>query len=379
MPATSRTGRRFLAGPILTLALWVTVAAGASPPTARSPEGWIRIPGGNGTGCAPGTPFSFFHREGTDSRRPLVYFEGGGACWDWVSCSGLFDSSVEADELTDFSGIFDRENPRNPFRSFEIVFIPYCTGDVHFGTKQAGMVPALTTPQKFVGYFNMKTYIGRIVPTYKDRVSKVVIAGSSAGGFGAALNFSMVQDAFGDIPVTVLDDSGPPFDDQYMPVCMQKRWRDAWGLNDAMPPDCEECFQADGGGMLHLTDFLERKHPNAKIGLISSMQDEVIRLFYSVGLQDCANYDTADPVAVVLLQIDPNSYFPAQQYTDGLNALRSTYMPTGRMASYFMGGVNITYHQHLFRDRFYDSTAGSETIAQFATNLINGQVDTVGP
>ena len=67
-------------------------------------------------------------------------------------------------------------------------------------------------------------------PTFKDKVSRVVLTGSSAGGFGAALNYSMVQDAFGNVPVSILDDSGPPFEDQQMPVCMQKRWREAWGF-----------------------------------------------------------------------------------------------------------------------------------------------------
>ena len=35
---------------------------------------------------------------------------------------------------------------------------------------------------------------------------------------------------------------------------------------------------------LGMADFLMRKHPKAKVGLISTMEDEVIRLFFSVGL-----------------------------------------------------------------------------------------------
>jgi hypothetical protein len=36
--------------------------------------------------------------------------------------------------------------------------------------------------------------------------------------------------------------------------------------------------------MLHYADVLMRKPPNATIAMISSVQDEVIRLFYSPGL-----------------------------------------------------------------------------------------------
>lgn len=274
------------------------------------------------------------------------------------------------------AGVFDTANDANPFKDWSQVYIPYCTGDVHFGTNKAGMVPGLGEAQKFVGYFNTRKLIGRIVPTFKDSVSKVVVAGSSAGGFGAALNFSMIQDAFGDVPVIALDDSGPPFENAQMPVCMQQKWRAAWGLTEAMPPDCDECRDAEGGNMVRLADFLLEKHPTARIAMISSMQDEVIRLFFSVGLVNCQNYDTADPVAVVLLQGDPTVYFPAEQYEAGLNGLRSKYNSTGRFATYFMSGQ---FHQHLFRPSFYEATAGGKTLAQFTADFIGGAVETLGP
>jgi hypothetical protein len=242
-----------------------------------------------------------------------------------------------------------------------------------------GKVPNLATPQRFVGHSNMLKFMSRIVPTFKDSITRAVITGASAGGFGAALNFSMVQDSFGDIPVYVVDDSGPPFDDKFMPPCMQKKWREAWGFNGSLPPDCEECRQADGAGLAKLADFLLRKHPKARIAMISSMQDEVIRLFYSVGLANCANYDTADPVAVVLLQIDPMVFFPGQQYTDGLNKLRTDYSDTGKFATYYMGGANIVFHQHVFRQRFYEAPSGGVSIAKFVSDFIDGKLQQVGP
>ncbi len=364
---------------------------------------WFQI---DGTQCRDGSPAGLYVHQGTGTGL-VIYLEGGGACSNANYCAfnpsnvnevlagdgqvvigsaiGAGPGRQQPGAYTDAShtgapaGIFDTSNAANPFKDWSQVYIPYCTGDVHFGAKANGMVPGLDTPQQFVGYLNMKKFISRIVPTFKSRVTQVVLAGASAGGFGAALNFSMVQDSFGDIPVVVVDDSGPPFDDQHMPVCMQKRWREAWGLNAALPPDCTECQQADGGGLLLLANFLLRKHPNSSLVVISSMEDEVIRLFYSVGLQDCANYDTADPVAVVLLQADPGTYFPADQYTGGLNALRDTYGGTGRLGTFFLGGDNITYHQHIFRDRFYDSSVGTESIAKYVSDFLSGTIANVGP
>jgi len=90
-------------------------------------------------------------------------------------------------------------------------------------------------------------------------------------------------------------------------------------------------------------------------------------------------YDTADPVGIVLLQADPKSYFPAQQYTDGLNDLRTKYVGTGKLGTYFMAGANITFHQHLFRSRFYDAAAGGKTIAAWVSEFLNGTMSQVGP
>ena len=182
-----------------------------------------------------------------------------------------------------------------------------------------------------------------------------------------------------ELEFVALDDSGPPFDDKYMPPCMQAKWRAAWGFDAAFPPDCAECKQADGAGLLHFADFLMKKHPNGTIGVISSVQDEVIRLFYSVGLQDCASYDTANPIGIVVFQTDPTIYFSAQQYTDGLTDLRTRYMATSRFATYYMGGANISYHQHLFRSRFYDAAAGNQTIAAWVTDFLGGKITQVGP
>jgi hypothetical protein len=222
----------------------------------------------------------------------------------------------------------------------------------------------------------MRLFMGRIVPTFKSKVSRVLMTGASAGGFGAALNFSMVQDSFGDVRVDLLDDSGPPFDDQGMAPCVQKRWRDQWGFANALPPDCTECNSTDGGRLSKLSDFLLRKHKKSNVAFISTMQDEVVRLFFSAGLANCQNYDTANPVTIVVFQGDPTIYFPAQQYTDGLTDLRTKYVGSGQLSTYFMSGQ---LHQHIFRPEFYTATAGSETEAAWVGKLLAGQMEQVGP
>jgi len=365
-----------------------------------APTGWQYHPI-DGAICRDGSPMGIFVHKGT-SAELLIYFEGGGACsnkgfclfnpknQDWIldgdgsSVLGTAAGAVNRRQQPGGysggtpAGIFDTANAANPFKDYSIVYVPYCTGDVHFGTKANATVPGTHDPadprsiatHQFMGSLNTKKIIGRVYPTFSS-ATRVVVAGSSAGSFGAALNFSMIQDTFGNTPVTAVLDSGIPFDDQYMPACMQSKWRSGWGLD--LPPDCTECQQADGGGLLGMADFLQRKHPNAKLAIISTMEDEVIRLFFSVGLNNCANFDAGDPVAI-FLQTQP--YMPPATYSSAMTALRTQYQATNKLGTFFMPGL---LHQHIFRPTFYTATAGGKTMAQFVTEFLAGTVAQLGP
>jgi hypothetical protein len=115
----------------------------------------------------------------------------------------------------------------------------------------------------------------------------------------------------------------------------------------------------DGGGLLNLADFLIEKHPNARLAAISSTHDQIMRLFFSMGLGNCVNIDTSDPVAITLLQGLPDVYYPADRYESGIVAVKNRYLSSGRMATYLMGHVsNREFHQHIFRQRLFEPAAG---------------------
>ena len=80
-----------------------------------------------------------------------------------------------------------------------------------------------------------------------------------------------------------LNDSGPPFSEQYLPACLQKNWSKLWGFDAALPKDCAECSMADGSGPTNIDYYWMHKYPKLTLGVVSTMQDEVIRLFFSQG------------------------------------------------------------------------------------------------
>jgi Pectinacetylesterase len=366
-----------------------------------------------GAMCRDGSPMGIYVRYGSVSKL-MIYLEGGGACMSPHFCDhnppnmnqvfpgGSSNGESFAGSLVTVAGlqapytdgIFDNTNPANPFLNWSQVYIPYCTGDAHFGTNPSaqladGVNPFQMDTWHFVGYLNMQKFIGRLVPTFPS-VDQVVLTGSSAGGLGAGLNYGMVQDAFGKIPVTLVDDSFPPFTGtQDITPCLQATVRPLWGLDQALPSDCAECSDPDGG-IANIVPYWMHKYPNIKLGLISSIHDQIIRLFLSAGQNNCSDTDPNLLSGLALEGSDVPS-FDGGQYNNGLNDLRSSYLCTGKISSYYIGtgdpdasdsnGTIDTLHEHIFRPRFYDPLGGpgQPTLAQWMGDVVGGKIEQVGP
>ncbi len=107
-------------------------------PILAMADGWTKIEPGGVTRCAHDTPFAFWARPGTTDKL-LVYFQGGGGCWDGDTCqvgSSFYDASVSANDAPDRrGGILDFENPENPFADYHAVYVPSCTGDIYLGSQ----------------------------------------------------------------------------------------------------------------------------------------------------------------------------------------------------------------------------------------------------
>lgn len=153
------------------------------------PEGWTKIDGGGEAICARGTPYSFWVRPGTINKL-LIFFEGGGGCWDAESCregSTFFDDSVDqSDSPERGTGIFDLDNPENPFKDYYMAFVPYCTGDVHMGnnvhtyTGESGEQVTI----HFKGFVNGSTVL-EWVYDHVGSPESVFVTGCSAGSVGS--------------------------------------------------------------------------------------------------------------------------------------------------------------------------------------------------
>jgi len=254
----------------------------------------------SGAYCGNGAPVnmaSFPSPEPTG--KLLIYLQSGGACWDDVTCdynsavytsTGITDSDVLRDaEVTATAGVLDRTSQSNSFRNDDFAYIPYCTGDVHSGSKtQAG-----STGVRHSGGQNLLVFIEQgILPKFPD-IDEVYLVGASAGGFGSIIMYESIKDLFGAIPVHLLSDGGMPL--PTTPVLtdssnfrtmagFQQLLKTNWGYNIYL--NLESDYIEDSFGHIAETNT------DRRFGLISSLDDTTIQRFIEAGMYGILEFDT---------------------------------------------------------------------------------------
>jgi hypothetical protein len=236
--------------------------------------------------CADGSTTGIGVNPGDPGGRLVIYLMGGGACWDELTCyqvktashieGGYGPAEFQTDKgLLGAAAFFDRNDATNPFRNDSWVFVPYCTGDVHSGSNPNASYGGRAT--KHVGFENMAAYLKRIVPTFPNP-TRVILSGSSAGGFGALANWWQTQQAFGTVRVDLIDDSGPTLPAPYLAESIEQTWRNAWNLDAATPPGCTDCVN----NIDAIVGFYGAQLPGHRAALLSYTQDAVISAFFQI-------------------------------------------------------------------------------------------------
>lgn len=219
------------------------------PPPVPVYDQWVKIELPD-TYCSDGSQYKFFvnWHEGADDL--LVMFEPGGACWDYASCSGELGilGAANPDGIPDshmdiwgiHSPIVRRDAQHNPMREWNMVFIPYCTGDVHTGSKTTVYVNEDETEEltyMHVGHDNMMEVVDYLAWAFPT-TDQFFAGGCSAGGAGSNVNYHFLREALEPNAGYLLNDSGPLFPDSLNSAPLHESIRDVWGLDtviDATP------------------------------------------------------------------------------------------------------------------------------------------------
>jgi|GEM_PF-989158 len=307
-----------------------------------------------GTQCLDGTPAGFAISHAPESSNLMIYLEGGGACFndgcDFTAFSLPFSPPSD--------GIFSRDNEANPVRDWSMVYVPYCTGDIHAGDGQAELGGAM---RQFRGYSNVTRYLQTLVPTFPE-VDTVLLTGISAGGFGAALNATQTADAFGeDVQMVVIDDSGPPLSNDVIAPCLQQSFRDTWNLDATVLDACPTCdpnnFATD------LFDHVVNDYPDLRFGLYSNTADQIIRTYMGFGWGN-GQHDNCGGVALPV---------PVGAYNDDLMVIRGAQGDV--TSTFYRSGLAHT----VLRLGYYVTSVDGTSVPEWIASVIAGEVVHVGP
>lgn len=275
------------------------------------------------------------------SENLMIYLQGGGAC-----VSAICQATVEATPRgVPTRGILNSADPDNPVAGWNIVYVPYCDGSVFGGDKD------FTNPSDAMGtryHHGQRNFAAALDLALKHfpKPRKVLLAGSSAGGWGTVFHRGLVRSQYPDAELTILNDAGLGLAVNNPAVA------DEWGATRHRPPSCAEC--QTHVHMSYFVRYMLAHDPATVVGDFSSYGDAVIRRFTF----------TSDPAAFKQILLQETS-ISAQAFPD-------------RYKRFFIGGESHTALQ----SAFHTAEIGGVTLAQWVGKMISrdpGWVELMAP
>ncbi|MDT8428286.1 MAG: pectin acetylesterase-family hydrolase [Pseudomonadales bacterium] len=307
--------------------------------------------------CASGTPYQFYVRDVAQSDKLLIYFNGGGACWFGQACDLSSEPNVhypfadmDANNPALAAGIFSLDNPANPFADYDIVSVPYCTGDVHIGAGERqyqynnadGQPVTISTHHN--GYANSTTVLDWVYANIGNP-ERIVMAGSSAGAIGASFYAGLVAEHYRDKPVVLLADAAGGYNSPTLAVTFK-----AWNTAAILPAWPEYAGKTNDN--LTFEDFYiasAQRNPNLRLAQYNAAEDRT-QVSFSLLIGD-------KPGSFSLPQRIFNHYVEIESAVD-------------EFYSYTAGGP---VHTILASPIFYDYQVEGVRFADWTRELIEGR------
>jgi hypothetical protein len=185
----------------------ITHPAGDEPGNEVSYEGDTLVPQ-----CQDSSPFTFFAKRGSVNKL-LMYYYGGGACWDTATC--VIQTCTQTANPTPpglgGSGFGDLTHPDNPFKDWHVIQVPYCSCDIHLGDNAVDYPPLPPfLPGKHVrhrGHDNAKL-VEKWAREHFLNPSDMFVTGSSAGSYGAMVHGVHLSAVYVATSINVMGDGG---------------------------------------------------------------------------------------------------------------------------------------------------------------------------
>jgi hypothetical protein len=211
------------------------------------------------TFCGNGSQYKFFVNYSNSSNNLIISFEPGGACWDYASCAGdgglrgaANPDGIPDDHMTSLKWEMlplHRRDPTNPLSDWNMVFVPYCTGDLHTGNNVITYPNPDPSGAPLVfhhdGHKNVLRVIDWIEQTFPT-IPQLLVTGCSAGGTASVVNYHFIRKGLTGAQCSyMLDDSGPLFPSSGYSAPLHEKVRESWNLD----PVIDEAIATDFPGV----------------------------------------------------------------------------------------------------------------------------------
>jgi hypothetical protein len=228
--------------------------------------------------CGDGSPAGLFISAG--SQDLLFWLDGGYNCASYGLCSahrntgylGPMTAPALLYDLSEFNSagfwqgtVFSRADAGNVFGDFTFIYVPLCTGDLHAGDAVVTYAQGLTVYHR--GHANLIAYLARAAATWPSP-PRLVVGGSSAGGFGALINYDTFRLYWPTQRLYLVDDSGPLLTGLTPASWMTAGWA-GWNVAATIGDVCPACSAPSSA----IYSALARWYPNDRKSLVSYLQD----------------------------------------------------------------------------------------------------------
>lgn len=223
-----------------------------------------------GAACLDGSPSGYYYSASPSATSPgaVIFMQGGGACTSntgpsscWLRYNTSLGSSKYWASVQAYDGnVLNRDCSVSPMCDFDLIYIPYCGGDVHSGTRSAPLSADL--PFTFAGHRTVAAVVSDLLNTTGiATVPQLLVSGSSAGGLGTFLNADFIAAQLPAVRVRAFPQAGwffPPVvtfpafmaGDLWPPATEESNATSIWASR--LPPACVDahnvsyCSSVDG-------------------------------------------------------------------------------------------------------------------------------------
>jgi hypothetical protein len=235
--------------------------------------------------CMRGTDFFIETRDGS-SDQLLIFLEGGGVCLNEICAA----TSVPLMSLTTFTfgnfigigGILNHADSNNPMANYDLVHIPYCDGSIFMGDVDRVLSDGNSSngTQDMAYQRGLQNLTAGIeVAKYQyPNPSRIVLAGTSGGGYGIMAATALVRYYYPDTEIVVIADSGAPILRDNDKDFVRRTLVELNGIQYIPLKTCPDCIA--NGHVTKVVAWALERDKNFRVASMSHTDDAVIGDFF---------------------------------------------------------------------------------------------------